>query len=117
LKIINLSNSLNLIKTPDFTGIPNLENLILEGCTSLSEVHPSLARHKKLQYVNLMDCVSIRIFPSNLEMESLVVHTGLKANTNKTQISRFTWFLKTGYVHGGSRLYIIGGMIQTLYST
>ena len=73
MKIINLSNSLNLIKTPDFTGIPNLENLILEGCTSLFEVHPSLARHKKLQYVNLTDCVSIRIFPSNLEMESLKV--------------------------------------------
>jgi len=73
LKIINLSNSLNLIKTLDFTRIPNLENLILEGCTSLSEVHPSLARHKKLEYVTLMDCVSIRILPSNLEMESLKV--------------------------------------------
>jgi len=35
----------------------------------------------------------------------------------KTQTSRFTWFPKTGYVHGGSRLYIIGGMIQTLNST
>ncbi|KAL3568189.1 hypothetical protein D5086_030840, partial [Populus alba] len=75
LKIINLSNSLNLIKTPDFTGIPNLENLILEGCTSLSEVHPSLARHKKLQHVNLVRCQSIRILPRNLEMESLKVFT------------------------------------------
>lgn len=46
-----------------------------------------------------------------------VVHTGPKANTNKTQTSRFTWFPKTGYVHGGNRLYIIGGMIQTLNST
>jgi hypothetical protein len=45
------------------------------------------------------------------------VHTGPKANTNKTQTSRFTWFPKIGYVHGGSRLYIIGGMIQTLNST
>jgi hypothetical protein len=45
------------------------------------------------------------------------VHTGPKANTNKTQTSRFTWFPKTGYVHGGSRLYINGGMIQTLNST
>ncbi|KAJ6861127.1 hypothetical protein NC651_037261 [Populus alba x Populus x berolinensis] len=73
LKIINLSNSLNLIKTPDFTGIPNLESLILEGCTSLYEVHPSLAHHKKLQYVSLMDCKSIRILPNNLEMGSLKV--------------------------------------------
>jgi hypothetical protein len=47
----------------------------------------------------------------------VVVHTGPKANTNKTQTSRFTWFPKTGYVHGGNRLYIIEGMIQTLNST
>jgi hypothetical protein len=47
----------------------------------------------------------------------IVVHTGSKANTNKTQTSRFTWFPKTGYIHGGSRLYINGGMIQTLNST
>ncbi|KAL3568199.1 hypothetical protein D5086_030850, partial [Populus alba] len=73
LKIINLSNSLHLTKTPDFTGIPNLESLILKGCTSLFEVHPSLGYHKKLQYVNLMDCEGIRILPSNLEMESLKV--------------------------------------------
>nr|ABF81434.1 TIR-NBS-TIR type disease resistance protein [Populus trichocarpa] len=75
LKIINLSNSLYLTKTPDLTGIPNLESLILEGCTSLSEVHPSLAHHKKLQYVNLVNCKSIRILPNNLEMESLNVFT------------------------------------------
>ncbi|KAI5559100.1 hypothetical protein BDE02_17G087000 [Populus trichocarpa] len=75
LKIINLNNSLYLSKTPDLTGIPNLESLILEGCTSLSEVHPSLGRHKKLQYVNLVNCRSIRILPSNLEMESLKFFT------------------------------------------
>eukprot|EP00258_Populus_trichocarpa_P032848 XP_024448867.1 TMV resistance protein N [Populus trichocarpa] len=73
LKIINLSNSLNLSKTPDLTGIPNLESLILEGCTSLSKVHPSLAHHKKLQYMNLVNCKSIRILPNNLEMGSLKV--------------------------------------------
>ncbi|KAB5529822.1 hypothetical protein DKX38_019903 [Salix brachista] len=71
LKIINLSNSLNLTNTPDFTGIPNLESLNLEGCRSLSEVHPSFGRHKKLQFVNLVNCISLRILPSNLEMESL----------------------------------------------
>ncbi|CAK7328801.1 unnamed protein product [Dovyalis caffra] len=73
LKIINLSHSINMTNTPDFTGIPNLESLILEGCTSLFEVHPSLGHHKKLQLVNLVDCNSLRILPSNLEMESLKV--------------------------------------------
>ncbi|KAI9383529.1 hypothetical protein POPTR_013G098550v4 [Populus trichocarpa] len=75
LKIINLSNSLYLTNTPDFTGIPNLESLILEGCASLSEVHPSFGRHKKLQFVNLVNCNSFRILPSHLEMESLKVCT------------------------------------------
>ena len=75
LKVINLSNSLNLSKIPDLTGILNLERLILEGCTSLSKVHPSLGRHKKLQYVNLVNCKSFRILPSNLEMESLKFFT------------------------------------------
>ncbi|KAJ6684400.1 REPEAT-CONTAINING PROTEIN putative-RELATED [Salix viminalis] len=42
LKIIDLSNSLSLVRTPDFTSIPNLERLILEGCTSLSIEHEQL---------------------------------------------------------------------------
>ncbi|XP_061955640.1 uncharacterized protein LOC133677578 [Populus nigra] len=36
---------------------------------------------------------------------------------SKHKTSRFTWFPKTEYVHGDSRLYINGGMIQTLNST
>jgi len=35
----------------------------------------------------------------------------------KTQTNRFTWFPKTEYFHRGSRLYIIGGMIQILNPT
>ncbi|KAK9205206.1 hypothetical protein WN943_015473 [Citrus x changshan-huyou] len=33
LKVMKLSHSQHLIKTPDFTGVPNLDELILEGCT------------------------------------------------------------------------------------
>ncbi|KAG5608263.1 hypothetical protein H5410_019544 [Solanum commersonii] len=32
LKYINLSE---LVRTPDFSGIPNLESLVLEGCVNL----------------------------------------------------------------------------------
>uniref|UniRef100_A0A6N2LS57 ADP-ribosyl cyclase/cyclic ADP-ribose hydrolase n=1 Tax=Salix viminalis TaxID=40686 RepID=A0A6N2LS57_SALVM len=69
--IEQLCNSLYLTNTPDFNGIPNLESLILEGCASLSEVHPSFGHHKKLLFVNLVNCISLRALPSNLEMESL----------------------------------------------
>ncbi|KAF3947269.1 hypothetical protein CMV_026572, partial [Castanea mollissima] len=37
LKLIKLNNSLNLIATPDFTGVPNLEKLVLNGCIKLPE--------------------------------------------------------------------------------
>ncbi|TYG47759.1 hypothetical protein ES288_D11G366700v1 [Gossypium darwinii] len=42
LKMMNLKGSQNLIKTPDFTTASNLEVLILEGCTKLVDVHPSI---------------------------------------------------------------------------
>ncbi|KAF9663905.1 hypothetical protein SADUNF_Sadunf17G0100700 [Salix dunnii] len=73
LEIIDLSNSISLVRTLDFTSIPNLKRLILEGCISLYEVHPSLGHHKKVQYVNLVNCRNIRALPCNLEMESLQV--------------------------------------------
>ncbi|BBG96044.1 hypothetical protein Prudu_004732 [Prunus dulcis] len=38
LKIPNLSRSYWLTKSPDFSKLPNLEELILEFCVSLSEV-------------------------------------------------------------------------------
>ncbi|KAK9070931.1 hypothetical protein SSX86_009499 [Deinandra increscens subsp. villosa] len=38
LKILNLSYSLKLMKTPDFRGLPSLESLLLEGCESLTQV-------------------------------------------------------------------------------
>ena len=42
MKYIDLRYSQNLIETPDLSGVPNLQKLILKGCTSLSKVHPSI---------------------------------------------------------------------------
>ncbi|KAF3958306.1 hypothetical protein CMV_016774 [Castanea mollissima] len=36
LKFIKLNNSLDLIATPDFTGVPNLEKLIFNGCNAIN---------------------------------------------------------------------------------
>lgn len=71
LKTINLRNSKNLQTTPDFTGIPNLEKLDLEGCINLVEVHASLGLLKKLSYVTLEDCKNLKNLPRKLEMNSL----------------------------------------------
>ncbi|KAL6200153.1 hypothetical protein ACLB2K_029935 [Fragaria x ananassa] len=73
LKYIDLSFSENLIKTPDFTGIPNLEKLVLESCTNVVEIHPSIAFLKKLKILNFTNCKSIRSLPREVQMESLEV--------------------------------------------
>lgn len=71
MKIINLRNCNNLHRTPDFTGIPNLEKLDLEGCANLVEVHTSLGLLKKLSYVTFEDCKNLKILPRKLLMDSL----------------------------------------------
>ncbi|XP_028953164.1 disease resistance protein RPV1-like [Malus domestica] len=63
LKIINLSYSRLLIKSPEFSQLPNLEELILECCFSLSEIHPSISHLERLSLVNLTRCYKLRSLP------------------------------------------------------
>ncbi|ESR54979.1 hypothetical protein CICLE_v100235052mg, partial [Citrus x clementina] len=71
LRVLKLSHSENLIKTPDFTKVPNLEVLDLEGCTRLREIHQSLLRHNKLILLNLKGCTSLTTLPGEIFMKSL----------------------------------------------
>ncbi|XP_040998910.1 disease resistance protein RUN1-like [Juglans microcarpa x Juglans regia] len=71
LKVLDLSNSQNLIKTPDFTGFSNLQRLILQGCTRLYEVHPSMGVLNRLVLLNLKDCQSLASLPYEINLESL----------------------------------------------
>ncbi|KDP26904.1 hypothetical protein JCGZ_18062 [Jatropha curcas] len=66
LKIIDLSYSRSLIKTPDFQGLPNLEKLNLEGCESLREVHQSIGVMKRLVFLNLKNCRNLVALPSSM---------------------------------------------------
>ncbi|XP_027083130.1 TMV resistance protein N isoform X2 [Coffea arabica] len=71
LKFINLSHSQKLIRTPDFTGIPSLERLVLENCSSLIEIHSSAGYLKSLKLLNLRNCTSLRRLPKQILLESL----------------------------------------------
>ncbi|GKC95554.1 NB-ARC domains-containing protein [Tanacetum coccineum] len=73
LKVMKLSHCRNLTSTPDFIEIPNLEELILEGCVHLLEVHPSIRTLKKLVALNLRNCTRLASFPCKEEMDSLRV--------------------------------------------
>ena len=70
---MNLSQSQKVTRTPDFSGTPNLERLILEDCASLVEIHPSAGLLKKLQVFNLKGCKNLRSLPKHILLENLEV--------------------------------------------
>ncbi|KAF5786561.1 putative TIR domain, P-loop containing nucleoside triphosphate hydrolase [Helianthus annuus] len=63
LKILNLSYSMELIKTPDFDGLPRLESLLLEGCLSLIQVCESIGNLEKLVLLDISGCRSLKNIP------------------------------------------------------
>ncbi|XP_054795484.1 disease resistance protein Roq1-like [Prosopis cineraria] len=72
LKHINLSYSWDLTEIPDFSGVPNLEYLILVGCSNLVSVHASIGKLKKLVRLNLSGCNQLQNLPGKLKSESLM---------------------------------------------
>ncbi|KAJ4958638.1 hypothetical protein NE237_025749 [Protea cynaroides] len=77
LKILNLSHSNHLTRTPDFSGFPSLEKLMLEGCTSLVEVHQSIGHLNSLVLLNLKDCKNLKNLPDSISklkaLQSLIL--------------------------------------------
>lgn len=62
LRRLDLSDSQNLMQTPDFSGMPNLEHLYLLSCKSLKEVHHSLGNCRKLIQLYLYNFESLERF-------------------------------------------------------
>ncbi|KAM1027777.1 hypothetical protein FF1_040473 [Malus domestica] len=77
LKILDLIHSHDLIETPDFSSVPNLERFSLEDCVSLVYVHESIGNLEKLVYLNMKDCRNITKLPKSISMlkslETLIV--------------------------------------------
>jgi Leucine-rich repeat (LRR) protein len=65
LKILNLSHSQNLVKTPNLLS-SSLEKLILEGCSNLVKVHQSIGHSTSLVFLNLEGCCSLKTLPESI---------------------------------------------------
>ena len=72
MKFIDLIDSSDLIITPNFTGVLNLEKLVLVRCINLREIDPSIGILKKLIHLNLQDWKRLIRLPSKFGMEPLV---------------------------------------------
>lgn len=73
LTSVNFEGCKFLEKIPDFTGVTNLENLNLDYCTSLVEVHPSVGFLDKLVMLSLRGCSNLMKFPAQISLKSLEV--------------------------------------------
>ncbi|KAF3946647.1 hypothetical protein CMV_027109 [Castanea mollissima] len=71
LKLIDLSGSQNLIELSDLSGAPNLKQLILIGCTRLSNIHPSLGNLKQLILLDMSGCRCLNSLPHKINLEAL----------------------------------------------
>lgn len=70
---LKLRHCRNLTTTVDFTKIPNLKELDLEGCTSLVEIHASVGILKRLTVLNLKNCKNLLHLPSIIELDFLQI--------------------------------------------
>ncbi|KAH9685385.1 ADP-ribosyl cyclase/cyclic ADP-ribose hydrolase [Citrus sinensis] len=88
LKSMNLSHSCNLIRTPDFTGVPNLERLNLEGCTRLLE---DLGEVECLEELDVGGTAIRQIPPSIVQLVNLKIFSlhGCKGQPPKILSSDF----------------------------
>ncbi|XP_031405968.1 TMV resistance protein N-like isoform X1 [Punica granatum] len=66
LRVLNLSYSHFLTKTPDFSGLSKLEELIMEDCKELKEIDRSIGCLKGLLLMNLKDCEKLKSIPDSI---------------------------------------------------
>ncbi|KAK9062832.1 hypothetical protein SSX86_020022 [Deinandra increscens subsp. villosa] len=76
LRTIELFRLYNLMETPDFDGLPNLERFMLSGSPHLKEIHPSIGRLERLVCLIIQGCSRLRRCPPvtrSKKLETLVL--------------------------------------------
>ncbi|XP_030476810.1 disease resistance protein RPV1-like [Syzygium oleosum] len=72
LKVLNLTGCNEMQITPNFSGYPQLEMLILESCFQLVMIDPSICHLRLLVSMNLKSCGNLSVLPQGIgDMESL----------------------------------------------
>ncbi|XP_031253510.1 disease resistance-like protein DSC1 [Pistacia vera] len=97
LKHIDLSFS-KYLRIQDLSLAPNLENLILESCTSLCEITSSVdGLNYKLLILNLRHCKSLDSLPTDIRLESVekVIFSGC---SNLKKFPQISWNMKELYL-------------------
>ncbi|XP_056163598.1 putative disease resistance protein At4g11170 [Syzygium oleosum] len=108
LKYITFSYCESLVRIPDISYTPNLEQLNLPYCKNLVEAHESIAYHDKLQMLNLWECSELSIFPNVLKSKNLQA-------LNLLNCTKFERFPDIPHKLGGlEELWLLGTAIKEL---
>ncbi|XP_050254078.1 TMV resistance protein N-like [Quercus robur] len=73
LRLIDLSDSQNLIEMPDLSGAPKLKQLIFRHCTRLYKIHASIEDLKQLIGLDLNGCKCLGSLPHKISLEALEI--------------------------------------------
>ncbi|CAL5398994.1 unnamed protein product [Camellia sinensis] len=112
LKILDLSHSHCLSKTPNFLEVPNLEQLILENCARLVEVHESIGHLQRLVLLNLKDCKNLRKLPRSIVMLKFLETLDISGCSNIKELP-----IEMGTMDSLTRFNANGTIISQLLST
>ena len=68
LKFVDVSNSQQLIKMPNFSTMPNLERLNIGGCTSLHKLHSYIGAISHMKFIKelCLNETGIKEVPSSI---------------------------------------------------
>ncbi|KAG5564728.1 hypothetical protein RHGRI_000805 [Rhododendron griersonianum] len=89
LKFLYLSHCHYLTRTPDFSGLSSLEELLLNDCKSLVEVDESIRCLNKLLILGMKNCTKLRKLPSSIWMLKSLEHLDLSGCSNLGNLAVF----------------------------
>ncbi|XP_009342706.2 disease resistance protein RPV1 [Pyrus x bretschneideri] len=115
LKFLNLGYCAQLKQSPDFSGIPNIEILILKACKSLSIIHRSVGLLENLKYFSVDHCKSLQEIPNlptNLEILKANECIALEKMPDFSAMSR----MKGLHLNHSPKLTEITGLCKSLDS-
>ncbi|KAH0731802.1 hypothetical protein KY289_002990 [Solanum tuberosum] len=96
VKILNLSHSHSLIRTPDFSGLPMLEKLVLKECVNLIEVHESIGTlEARLIFLNIKNCKRLQKLPREICKLKVLKTFIISGCSNLVELPRDLWRMQS----------------------
>ncbi|KAG5625807.1 hypothetical protein H5410_011025 [Solanum commersonii] len=96
VKILNLSHSHSLFRTPDFSGLPMLEKLVLKECVNLIEVHESIGTlDARLIFLNIKNCKRLQKLPREICKLKVLKTFIISGCSNLVELPRDLWRMQS----------------------